>query len=86
MDLEDFETEESEEALDAAKRRGKKAPAKQPKQTKEKVLETYHFFYDKRSDLVSSSSDARGSEISQLTKSPSSAHPTMIPTAIDSPA
>ena len=48
VDLEDFETEESEEALDTAKRRGKKAPAKQPRPQKEKAL--FRLMTDKKEE------------------------------------
>ena len=48
VDLEDFESEESEEVLDAAKRRGKKAPAKQPRPQKEKVL--FRLMTDKKEE------------------------------------
>jgi len=48
VNLEDFESEESDEVLDSAKRRGKKAPAQSPRQQKERTL--FRLMNDKKEE------------------------------------
>ena len=48
VNLEDFESEESDEVLDSAKRRGKKAPVQSPRQQKERIL--FRLMNDKKEE------------------------------------